>query len=74
VGGVVGAFKSITTGGYIRGVRGDNWPAFPNRLWQRNYYEQIIRDDHALNGIRHYILDNPAHWAEDDENPKKERR
>ena len=73
LGEIVGAFKSITTDGYIRGVRGNNWPPFPGRLWQRNYYEQIVRDDNALNGIRQYIVDNPAHWAEDEENPEKWR-
>jgi REP element-mobilizing transposase RayT len=29
------------------------------RIWQRNYYEHIIRDDHALRAIRRYIIDNP---------------
>lgn len=38
-------------------------------VWQRNYYEHIVRDEHALNRIRHYILDNPARWAFDRENP-----
>jgi len=39
-------------------------------LWQRNYYEHIIRDDDELNHIRQYILDNPAQWETTDrENP-----
>ncbi|KPL82164.1 hypothetical protein SE15_13880 [Thermanaerothrix daxensis] len=38
-------------------------------VWQRNYYEHIVRDEHALNRIRRYILDNPARWAFDRENP-----
>ncbi|MEX2492883.1 MAG: transposase [Nitrospirales bacterium] len=39
-------------------------------LWQRNYYEHIIRDDDELNRIRQYILDNPAQWETTDrENP-----
>jgi REP element-mobilizing transposase RayT len=37
-------------------------------LWQRNYYEHIIRDEDDLNRIRHYILENPLRWAEDSEN------
>lgn len=39
-------------------------------LWQRNYYEHIIRDDDELNRIRQYIIDNPAQWETTDrENP-----
>jgi len=39
------------------------------KLWQRNYYEHIIRRDDEMNKIREYILNNPAQWAEDKENP-----
>ena len=39
-------------------------------VWQRNYYEHIIRNETALNRIRQYIVENPARWAEDLENPK----
>ena len=35
-------------------------------LWQRNYYEHIIRDDNDLNRIRKYIEDNPQNWANDE--------
>ena len=38
-------------------------------FWQRNYYEHVIRDDDDLNHIRQYIMDNPARWAEDENNP-----
>ncbi|MFW5862249.1 MAG: transposase [Spirochaetota bacterium] len=34
-------------------------------VWQRNYYEHIIRDEHELNRIRHYIAQNPAKWRND---------
>ena len=40
-------------------------------VWQRNYYEHIIRNEAALNRIRQYIMDNPARWAEDPENPTR---
>jgi REP element-mobilizing transposase RayT len=33
-------------------------------IWQRNYYDHIIRNDHDLNAIRAYIEINPARWAE----------
>ncbi len=45
------------------------WPPFTGKLWQRNYYEHIIRDDGALNLIRQYITENPSRWADDPENP-----
>ncbi len=38
-------------------------------VWQRNYYEHIIRNETALNRLRQYIADNPASWADDQENP-----
>jgi len=39
------------------------------RLWQRNYYEHIVRDDDGLNRIHNYILSNPSIWSDDNENP-----
>ena len=38
-------------------------------VWQRNYYEHIIRNEASLNRIREYILTNPLRWAVDRENP-----
>jgi REP element-mobilizing transposase RayT len=37
-------------------------------VWQRNYYEHIIRTEKALDRIRGYIEENPRHWSEDREN------
>jgi len=66
---VVGAFKSLTTLLYTRGVKQFRWPPFYGRLWQRNCHERIIRDDAALQRIREYIITNPRDWALDEENP-----
>jgi putative transposase len=74
VGDVVGAFKSMTTVLYGRGVRQLRWPAFCGRLWQRNYYEHIVRDDAALQRIREYIIANPTGWEMDAENSPKANR
>ena len=41
-------------------------------VWQRNYYDHVIRDAAALNHIRQYIAENPARWAEDPENPERQ--
>ena len=75
IGDIVGAFKSLTTVAYARGVQQSGWLAFRGRLWQRNYYEHIIRDDESLNRIRQYILDNPSQWDIDPlhvDNPKRD--
>ena len=66
---VVHRFKVMTTKRYVDGVKQSNWPPFRGRLWQRNYYEHIIRSDESLNRIRQYIRDNPMRWAFDHENP-----
>lgn len=59
----------MTTNEYLRGVKTSGWAPFQGRLWQRNYYEHVIRDEASLNHIREYILNNPAEWAIDRENP-----
>ena len=64
LGDVVRAFKSISA---IR-VNG-HLSRSGQPLWQRNYYEHIIRTDDELNRIRQYIRDNPMSWLEDRENP-----
>ncbi len=38
-------------------------------LWQRNYYEHIIRNEQRLEKARCYIAENPARWGRDAENP-----
>ena len=38
-------------------------------VWQRNYYEHVVRDEVSVNRIRQYIADNPAQWEFDRENP-----
>ena len=70
LGNVIGAFKSLTTLEYSRGVDSKAWPAFDRRLWQRNYYEHIIRNERELEDIREYIWNNPLAWDMDSENPK----
>jgi REP element-mobilizing transposase RayT len=66
---VVHRFKSLTTARYRTGVLQDGWQPFPGRLWQRNYYEHVIRDERELNRVRQYIINNPARWEDDVENP-----
>lgn len=64
VGGIVRAFKARCTH-TINQFR--NTPGDP--VWQRNYYEHIIRHEEEMNRIRQYIADNPLKWTEDEYNP-----
>jgi REP element-mobilizing transposase RayT len=59
----------MTTNAYIHRVRTNEWQLFVKTLWQRNYYEHIIRNEDELNRIRQYIIDNPIKWSLDQENP-----
>ena len=61
---IIKLFKSTTTK-QINQMQ--NTPGL--KLWQRNYYEHIIRDGHKMARIREYITNNPAQWATDQENP-----
>ena len=61
---IVRLFKSATTT-RINVARGA--PGTP--IWQRGYYEHVVRNDAELTAIREYILANPAQWDEDENNP-----
>jgi REP element-mobilizing transposase RayT len=65
VGDIIGAFKSITTVEYINGVKNNNWKPFNGKLWQRNYWENIIRNDNSYQKISEYIINNPSKWNDD---------
>jgi putative transposase len=58
-------FKTMTTNEYIHNVKQNRWEPFDNKLWQRNYYEQIVRDEISLRRIREYIANNPYQWKQD---------
>ena len=73
IGEIVGAFKSITTHKYIQGVDEFSWPVCTKKLWQRNYYEHIIRNQAGYERIAGYILDNPLTWDQDEENPQNQQ-
>ena len=55
---IVQWFKTMTTNEYIRNAKENGWVPFDGKLWQRNYYEHIIRDDESLREIREYIVGN----------------
>jgi REP element-mobilizing transposase RayT len=66
LGSFIAGFKSAATQ-RINTMR--NTPSLP--VWQRNYYEHIIRNEHELNEIRAYIAENPLRWALDENHPNR---
>ena len=66
LGRLVGAFKTVSTK-RINQMRHTPGAA----VWQRNYYEHIIRNEDELNRLRQYILDNPVQWEMDENNPNR---
>ena len=65
IGAIVRGFKSAATK-QINELRGT--PGKP--VWQRNYFERVIRDEDELNRIREYIIYNPLKWADNEDNPE----
>ncbi len=55
-------FKSLTTKYYMDAAKRGEWPCFNGRLWQRNYWERIIRSDTELQATREYIRNNTMRW------------
>jgi REP element-mobilizing transposase RayT len=66
LGQLIGAFKTVSAK-HINLVR--HTPGAP--VWQRNYYEHIIRNEDEMDSIRRYILNNPIQWESDRENPDR---
>ncbi len=62
---IIAWFKTMTTNAYIRGVKAGQFPPFEQRLWQRSYYEHVIRNETDLFETRKYIAENPMKWQLD---------
>jgi REP element-mobilizing transposase RayT len=65
---IIRAFKTFSA---RRINQARNTPGIP--VWQRNYYEHVIRNEEDLNKVREYISTNPAGWDKDEENPDQVR-
>lgn len=59
-------YKTMTTNEYIRGVKAGIFPPFQKKIWQRGYYEHIIRNEQDYLNIWTYIDQNPARWDSDE--------
>ncbi|MBT3617511.1 MAG: hypothetical protein HOD97_05730 [Candidatus Marinimicrobia bacterium] len=66
LGDIVGKYKAAVTR-EINKRRGEIYRA-PTKVWQRNYYEHIIRNETAFERITEYIRSNPSNWKQDKEN------
>lgn len=58
---IVRSFKSAVSKRVREELGAANLP-----VWQRNYFEHVIRDEDSLNKIRNYIWENPIHWNTDE--------
>jgi len=66
IGSFVSRFKAAAT------VRANELHGTPGKsIWQRNYYEHVIRSEKEQNRIREYIVNNPLRWQIDRENPDR---
>ena len=62
---IICSFKSRTTNDIIRIVKQGNINHFGTKIWQRNYYEHVIRNEKEYYKIVEYIRNNPLKWKED---------
>ena len=58
-------FKTMTTNAYIKAVEKGDLERFDGKLWQRGYYDHIIRNEQDYLDIWNYIDGNPSKWFED---------
>ena len=58
-------FKAVTSRMYNKGIETSNWPTFDIRLWQRSFYDVIIKNQRMYDFINDYITVNPERWIYD---------
>ena len=69
MGAIIAGFKAAVT------TKINTLEKQPGRkIWQRNYYDHVIRTSQELDNIRLYIEANPLNWGEDEENPLSYKR
>ena len=63
---IICSFKTRTTGYILKGIKMGKYKPIDKRLWQRNYYEHVIRNEKEYIQIVEYIINNPINWNEDE--------
>jgi len=79
LGSIIGSFKSRCVIENLRYIRENGLATFHSlkcagldnigKFWQRNYHDQIIRNEDDLDRFRKYIIENPDNWSDDEHNP-----
>jgi putative transposase len=64
IGNIIGAYKSLVFNDCLELYKSRN--EFMGKLWQRNFYEHIIRNDYSYQRISNYIINNSANWNKDE--------
>ena len=68
IGAIIRGYKGSVTKSinqYLNNQHNENPERQPIKIWQRNYYEHIIRNEKAYENISNYIINNPAKWTAD---------
>jgi putative transposase len=71
IGNIIGSYKSLSSNRWLAFIKQNNMN-ISGAVWQRNYYERVIRTDEELNLIREYVVFNPLKWSCDRNNPNHE--
>ena len=63
---IICSFKTRTTYEIIKEIKNNRIEPFKNKIWQRNYYEHVIRKEKEYLEIAEYINNNPYNWEKDE--------
>ena len=69
---IIRSFKSKSVLEYVKYIN-DNNLNVSGKIWQRSFYDHVIRNKQSLNTIREYISNNPLKWDDDENNIKNDR-
>ncbi|MFH1856549.1 MAG: transposase [Candidatus Omnitrophota bacterium] len=64
---IIRSFKSKTTMEYLKYIH-QNKLNISGEIWQRSFYDHVIRDEESLEKVREYIFNNPKTWEMDENN------
>jgi len=64
-------YKTMTTNDYIRAVKAGTLPPFQQKLWQKSYFDHVVRNDEDYEQTWQYIENNPEQWVIDVVNKRK---
>ncbi|MEA5258226.1 transposase [Arcicella aquatica] len=72
LGNIIGSFKSLVFQNFYKYLKDNNLIKQQSaKVWQKNYWEHIIRFENELSNCQRYIISNPQKWEEDIDNLEK---